>query len=512
MTTRPLDPTARDFDALLAQLRQRVQQRFAPVQTDLSEAGLLGMLLDLFAAVGDGLHFQLDNALQELFWDTVRDRDAAARLAALVGYRPKGATAAVVTLRFCRPADNNRPHEAAAADNAAQQQPAGSRTYGPLITIPARTPVATTDGDIVFETQQSAQLLPQQQHVDVTAEHAHWQEEIADNSGQPNQLFVAQYSPCVEGQIELNVQGKAWQQVEDFLASGPTDTHYRLQLDTQGRAHVQVGDGLHGCIPTATVRLHYRTGGGIQGNVAAGCLTQLEQAVYDSSGQIAAVTVTNPHAASGGSEPESVAQIRRHALLQLRSQQRAVTEQDIVQHAQAVPGVGRVKLLTRLHDAAVPPHVGFLYVTAAQGVGDALPVDGEQQLKAQRPAADTALLQRVQQRFAQQVPVPVGFVLHVVPAGLVAVDLAWRVWLQQGAALTAVQQAVQQALQRWLSPNSQQPWGQLPHTSQLIHQVHQAHTAIQGVQLLTDLTRMHLKPHQLPVLGACSVTAADKPI
>lgn len=511
MTTRPLDPTARDFDALLAQLRQRVKQRFAPVQTDLSEAGLLGMLLDLFAAVGDGLHFQLDNALQELFWDTVRDRDAAARLAALVGYRPKGATAAVVTLRFCRPVETKLLDETA-ADNPAQQQPPRSLIYGPLITIPARTPVATADGDIVFETLEPAQLLPEQQHIDVAAEHAHWQEEIADNSGQPNQLFVPQYSPCVEGQIELNVQGKAWQQVEDFLASGPTDTHYRLQLDTQGGTHVQVGDGLHGCIPAGTVRLHYRTGGGRQGNVAAGCLTQLEQAVYDSSGQIAAVTVTNLHAASGGSEPESVAQIRRQALLQLRSQQRAVTEQDIVQHAQAVPGVGRVKLLTRLHDAAVPPHAGFLYITAAHAAADAPPADGKKQSEAQRPAADTALLQRVQQRFAQQVPVPVGFVLHVVPAGLVAVDLAWRVWLQQGAALTAVQQAVRQALQRWLSPNSQQPWGQLPHTSQLIHQVHQAHAAIQGVQLLTDLSRIHLKPHQLPVLGTCSVTAADKPI
>ena len=524
--TRPLDPTARDFDALLAELRQRVRQHFAPQQLDLSETGLLGMLLDLFAAVGDGLHFQLDNALHELFWDTVRDRDAAARLATLVGYRPKGATAAVVTLRFtpqgdCWPMPSDQSSAVGTSSNTPRTHTSQGFPRGAAVKIPARTPVATADGDIVFETLQDAQLLPTQPYVDVPAEHAHAQEEFPDNTGQPEQVIVAHHLPCVEGNVHLHVQDTPWQQVEDFLASGPTDSHYRVRVDAQGRLHVYTGDGLHGRIPVGSLRLRYRTGGGTQGNVPAGCLHQLEQALYDTTGVQVPCSVTNPHPATGGAPPESVRQIRRNALLHLRSQQRAVTEQDIVQHAQAVPGVGRVKLVTRVHNPAVPPHTGFLYITAAQTPPQTHihKQDKKKQpqndiLQHKQPqqhqlAADTALLQQVQQRFTQEVPLPVGFVLHVVPASWVPLDLAWHVWLHTDASLNSVRKALCQALQRWLSPNSQQPWGQLPHVSALLHQAHQAHASIQGVKLLTDLSHLQIKPHQLPVLGTCTVALAS---
>ncbi|MEM7495015.1 MAG: baseplate J/gp47 family protein [Myxococcota bacterium] len=493
-----LDPTARDFDTLTHELKQRVQQRFSHLQTDPTDAGFTGMLIDLFAAVGDGLHFQLDNALQELFWDTVRDRQAASRLAALVGYRPKGAAAATVTLRFTRARSDESDKKA--------------------VTIPARTPAAGADGEIVFETLREATLPPNKPYIDVPAEHAQQQEQTAPGTDQPDQVIPAEYTPFVEGPVSLEVDGHPWRHVDDFLASGPDDPHYRVTVDAEHRLHVHLGNGPRGRIPTGMTRLRYRTGGGPEGNVLAGTLTTLEQALYDTSGQEVEMTVTNPRAASGGAPPETVQQIRRNALLRLRSQRRGVTTQDIIDHALAVPGVARVKLVTRLQDPRVPPHAGFLYVCASGGSPPEAPAAPEKlreetskspvekkQGHAVAGGADKALVERVQRRFAHDVPLPVGFTLHVVPAPLVPVDLAWKAWLNDKTRADEVKQALRRALAAWLSPAGTQPWGRLPYPSSLVHVAHGAHPAIAGVELLTDLSRLAIKSHQLPVLGALSL-------
>ena len=516
-----LNPQARDFDALLQQLQERAQQQFGELKPDVSPSSMLGLLLDLFACVGDGLQFQLDQSMRQLFWQTVTDRTAAQRLAQWAGYRPKGNRAAVVTLQFS--IDEHMGEE--------------ERT-SPVV-IPARTPVASSNGEIVFETLQRVVIPTGQQSIEVRAEHAHWQQDVFEGNGQAHQRFAAQQVPFVEGlfvensavdvqspfktvaqPVQLFVDGAPWELVEDFLASSSQDQHFRIEVNASGQLHVVCGDGLHGKVPMGEVLLRYRTGGGPMGNVGAHRLQQLEQALYDELGQTVSVSVTNPQAARGGQALESVDSIRRNSLLHMRSQQRAVTRRDLIEHALSISGVKHVQLVTHEREQHIPPHVGFLYVASApSSIAPVLhhqevsPIVGNAQVdvqaeNAQQPAASPALLAKVQHHFQHTVPLPVGFVLHVVSGHWVNIDLALHVWLAPGTQSNVLKPLICDSLRRGLYGSasvSHSPWGQLPHASALVHAVHQAHEQIAGVQLLTDLSNVKLQHDALPLLGNISL-------
>jgi hypothetical protein len=129
-----------------------------------------------------------------------------------------------------------------------------------------------------------------------------------------------------------------WQQVDDFYASGPNDPHYLLDLTTGA---IQFGNGDHGRIPLANpaapnsniVAREYRFGGGSQGNVGAGTITELQTFVDGVD------TVTNLQPSSGGSDEESVADAKLRAPLALKSKGRAVTAEDFEYLALVTPGV-----------------------------------------------------------------------------------------------------------------------------------------------------------------------------
>src|SRR5204862_37610 len=76
---------------------------------------------------------------------------------------------------------------------------------------------------------------------------------------------------------------EAWQEIEDFLASGPDDRHFVLD---RAAGEVFFGDGRYGRIPTANpasptanlVARRYLAGGGARGNVGVGAANVLQTA------------------------------------------------------------------------------------------------------------------------------------------------------------------------------------------------------------------------------------------
>jgi uncharacterized phage protein gp47/JayE len=146
--------------------------------------------------------------------------------------------------------------------------------------------------------------------------------------------------------LELTVdegQGPmVWQQVGDFFASGPDDPNYTLDATT---GVVTFGDGVHGRIPGVNlasstdniVAASYRYGGGIQGNVAAAGITQMQSYVPSIN------AVTNYAAAQGGTDEESLANAQLRAPLALQSNGRAVTNSDFEYMATQAPGANVVR-------------------------------------------------------------------------------------------------------------------------------------------------------------------------
>jgi predicted phage baseplate assembly protein len=153
----------------------------------------------------------------------------------------------------------------------------------------------------------------------------------------PAQRFLLQHRPVVpiEGGYTVDVSTLAgweeWTQVETFALSGPEDQHFMLEEVTGeivfGPA-VREPDGSlrhFGKVPEkgAAVRIReYRTGGGRNGNVGSGSITEMRTSVpYIAS-------VSNRHGALGGGDGETIENAKLRGPIMLRTRHRAVTRED----------------------------------------------------------------------------------------------------------------------------------------------------------------------------------------
>lgn len=132
-----------------------------------------------------------------------------------------------------------------------------------------------------------------------------------------------------------------WHQVESFYASGPTDRHYVID-PVAGK--VVFGDGRRGMIPppgpNAILAERYMTGGGVVGNVGAGSIVTLRQAVPYVE------RVTNYYKARGGADLESIDEAKLRGPQTVRHRYRAVTVEDYEWLAlRASPNVARARCL-----------------------------------------------------------------------------------------------------------------------------------------------------------------------
>jgi hypothetical protein len=128
---------------------------------------------------------------------------------------------------------------------------------------------------------------------------------------------------------ELEQMLSAWEPQFDLLSSGPDDLHFVVEIDNDAYAHVRFGNGELGNQPEAGSGFFatYRTGNGIAGNVGAGTISHMVLRGMTLSG--ANLRVNNPLPAQGGTEPESIAEVKLLAPFAFRSErQRAVTADD----------------------------------------------------------------------------------------------------------------------------------------------------------------------------------------
>lgn len=129
-----------------------------------------------------------------------------------------------------------------------------------------------------------------------------------------------------------------WYERPNFFFSGKDDRHYVID---RARGLVFFGDGSKGRIPPPgsqiTARQH-RTGGGLAGNVPAGAIKQLLGAVSGVQ------SVSNPRAAEGGADGETLQSFSVRAPRSLKHRGRAITPSDyetLAQEASAAVSVAR---------------------------------------------------------------------------------------------------------------------------------------------------------------------------
>jgi baseplate J-like protein len=133
-----------------------------------------------------------------------------------------------------------------------------------------------------------------------------------------------------------------WHAVGDLLASGPADRAFVVEIDDEGHANLRFGDGELGSAPPARASFaaRYRIGNGRRGNVGAGAIARLVLLSGSESG--VDLVVRNPLAASGGTEPEPVADAKLIGPSAFRAVlQRAITADDYARLAERDPRLQR---------------------------------------------------------------------------------------------------------------------------------------------------------------------------
>jgi len=138
--------------------------------------------------------------------------------------------------------------------------------------------------------------------------------------------------------VKTPVDVDPWEAVPGLLESSPADRHFVAEVDDDGRAFLRFGDGEYGArlSDVDSLRAVYRVGNGRAGNVG-------REAIAHAAPVLAAPwieAVRNPLAASAGTDPETIEEVRQLAPQAFHTELfRAVTEEDWSEAARRLPDV-----------------------------------------------------------------------------------------------------------------------------------------------------------------------------
>ena len=175
--------------------------------------------------------------------------------------------------------------------------------------------------------------------------------------------------PGVESTVKIEVNGVRWKQVTSFDLLDRDTRTFMLRQDDQGNTAVLFGFGARGTgIPSGAEQISatYRRGLGREGNVGAESLHVLQTAVPGLK------AVTNPLAASGGADPETMAEAREKAPLSVRAMERIVSLSDYEDFTRQFAGIGKVQ--ARLTSKGSQQ---CLHITIADTAGNEVAADSD---------------------------------------------------------------------------------------------------------------------------------------
>ena len=403
------DYTDKDFDSLRVRLQSLVRSVF-PDWTDFNVASFGNLLLELYSFVGDVLTYYQDNQARESRLLTATQRKNLLALCKLLGFQPAGARAASADVVF----------SLAAPPAAAVTIPIGTRLRTASVTEAVAFQLLA---DVVI----SAGASPPR--ATGTAEHTEPQEELFASTGLPGQEFVLPTTPYLDGSAVITAGNGDYLEVSNFLGSSATDRHYTVVVDQNDRAAVRFGTGVNGAIPSGTITIRYKTGGGARGNVNAGTLVKLDGPFTDSNGNPVSVSATNPQPASGGTDRQTIAQIQALAPESIRVLNRTVSREDFEINARRLPEVARALMLTSNEDAGIAENTGVLFVVPRGG-----------------GSPSQALKDAVRDQVTVVYPSTLTFQVSVQDPAYLRVDVQTTVFLRQGANPATVRAGILAAL------------------------------------------------------------------
>jgi len=318
-----------------------------------------------------------------------------------------------------------------------------------------RIHVRETDGDQPPYTKSPEVFGVQASTIGGLTEAAHCEliedDVIGTTSGTPGDRLQFSRYPLIAGQMDLKIDvstangWEQWSRVESFAQSRPTDRHVTVD-EVSGQLRfgpmVRLPEGgvrSYGATPPAgaTVRVgRYLVGGGVEGNIDENTLTVLQSSIPFVS------RVTNPHAATGGMDAETLDGVKDRAAITVRTQMRAVTARDYeLLTSLAAPGLARVDCI----DGTALGRPGHVLIQVVPRVPD-LVYDFE--LLQPRKTMLNQVKDFINERR------PLGATVHIEPPNYLGAAVAARLALEPGAVRENVIAEVDLALRTFMHPTN----------------------------------------------------------
>jgi hypothetical protein len=215
--------------------------------------------------------------------------------------------------------------------------------------------------------------------------------------GRPGQELRLSQSPVLAESVSLQVgiqdgegQPPRWQSWRRVADLGEAEADEAVYLFDPQSGTIRFGDGRRGRIPLPGEPIRcrsYRSGGGAAGNVGAGRIRRIQSASAAVLG--ANLKASNPLAAEGGVDAETVAEASERLPQLLRHNDRAVGRDDFRDLALETPGAG----IGRAH--CLPRHLPHQRLDDIAGVVTLIVIPAYDPLHPDEPVPDRDQLQRV---------------------------------------------------------------------------------------------------------------------
>lgn len=320
------DYTSRDYLTIRQDLLDRAST-VLPEWSTRNRADFGVLMVDLWAYMGDVLHYYIDRAASEAYLGTATQKSSVLAIANLLDYKPLFQTSATgnVTVTatipnhvetfvipegtgFVAPATDNNPIVYFTSTQSA--------SMGPSVTA---TTIPVAEG----------LLIESESPINVSTRVA------GVSNGSSSQRFNLRYSGVVADSVNVFVyegpvvNGDATPIQYYYSSNLSTVTSnsqsFTLETSADGVTQIIFGNGVNGKIPTngAKVIVSYRKGVGFAGNISANRIS-----AFGTAANFDGLYISSSTATSGGADTESIESMRANIPLMFRTQDRAVSVQD----------------------------------------------------------------------------------------------------------------------------------------------------------------------------------------
>ena len=393
-----------------------------PEMTDYSQSNIFMIILDYMAALTELLNYYVDVSARELYVYTAQHISSMIQLSRLIDYRIKARIPSTVrvTVQLLDQEGN----------------PAGATQdiifKGDNILLGSNGVPFRQMGDVVMRKGSNLVVLDLEQSVkSATNPDEYTNLGLIPEGKNPTLPLPSNYA---DGSGTIYIDGEQWDLVETLGVSSPYDQVFVVEYVSEGLFVAKFGDGIRGAIPRAgaEAKLSYNITQGINGNLDSGTITDFKGTPnVEPSGALTNYTlnITNPNAATGGSDRETIEDMREHLGCSLRTLDRAVTFKDFIDIAKLCPGVDKVGA-----DFSCETGISY-YITPDKG--------GEANELLLRELEDYVDMRKV-----------LGVPVQAFPAGETQIYLSLTVWGKYGKRAQDIQLLVETALVNEYSYNN----------------------------------------------------------